>query len=360
MPNSEKYSKQNEAKVQQANAVILKRTLYAAGAGLVPVPIVDAAALLGVQMYMARDIADIYEVEFSEQRVKSLISALVGDIAAVSIFKIFPFLNAILGGVSGAVMGASVTYALGKVFLKHFEEGGTFLNFDPVKSEQFFKDNIKEGKRFVKNLRRKNKSSQKYDLENEDTSIDEVKLIEASTNDIKDENNGHSSSEDHLKSKIASLYEDIEGEPSNLIVDNENISFKVASTLEDIEAQQKEEHQTIAQEENISPSKETQIVEAKEENEKGVESSTQKTNSNKPSKSKGRLNDLKVIKGIGPKTSSVLSNAGINTIEDLANSSLEELKTILEQAGERFNLVSPNTWIAQAQKLINNNNAAEK
>ena len=53
---------------QEAHKITVRRTLYAAGAGLIPIPIVDAAAILGIQALMIRDIAHIYEVEFKEQR----------------------------------------------------------------------------------------------------------------------------------------------------------------------------------------------------------------------------------------------------------------------------------------------------
>ena len=32
----------------------------------------------------------------------------------------------------------AVTYAIGKVFIQHFESGGTFLDFDPEKVRDYF------------------------------------------------------------------------------------------------------------------------------------------------------------------------------------------------------------------------------
>jgi len=48
---------------KQADAITNRRTLYAAGVGLLPFPLIDVAALLGIQVVMIRDIAKIYEVE---------------------------------------------------------------------------------------------------------------------------------------------------------------------------------------------------------------------------------------------------------------------------------------------------------
>lgn len=140
---------------QETHKITVRRTLYAAGAGLIPIPIVDAAAILGVQALMIRDIAQVYEVEFREQKVKSLITALVGDVAAVGLFKIIPGLGSFFGGASAAAAGAAATYALGEVFARHFEQGGTLADFDPVKSKEFFQKEFEKGKEVVANFKRR-------------------------------------------------------------------------------------------------------------------------------------------------------------------------------------------------------------
>ena len=140
---------------EEAHKITVRRTLYAAGAGLIPISIVDAAAILGIQALMIRDIAQIYEVSFREQRVKSLITALVGDVAAVGLFKIVPGLGSFFGGASAAAAGAAATYALGEVFTQHFDQGGTLEDFDPIKSREFFKKEFERGKEVVANFKGK-------------------------------------------------------------------------------------------------------------------------------------------------------------------------------------------------------------
>jgi predicted flap endonuclease-1-like 5' DNA nuclease len=56
--------------------------------------------------------------------------------------------------------------------------------------------------------------------------------------------------------------------------------------------------------------------------------------------------DLKRIKGIGPKISGVLQAASINTFAQLAETDVERLKQILIEAGVR--LTDPGTWPQQA------------
>lgn len=56
--------------------------------------------------------------------------------------------------------------------------------------------------------------------------------------------------------------------------------------------------------------------------------------------------DLTLVEGIGPKTSSALQNAGINTYTQLAASDMDTLKGILNLAGVR--VAVSDTWAEQA------------
>ena len=61
-----------------------------------------------------------------------------------------------------------------------------------------------------------------------------------------------------------------------------------------------------------------------------------------------KLNDLKVVEGIGPKIEELLNNAGINTWVELANTSVDRIQSILDDAGSRYSLADPSTWPKQA------------
>lgn len=68
-----------------------------------------------------------------------------------------------------------------------------------------------------------------------------------------------------------------------------------------------------------------------------------------PSGKKVKDNDLKFIEGIGPKIEELLHNAGITTWAQLAATSADAVKEILEQAGSKFAMHDPTTWPKQAQ-----------
>jgi len=128
-----------------AKKIIRQRMLYAAGLGLIPIPIVDAAGILSNQVLMLRDIAKVYRIPFKDQAAKSLIGALVSSVGTASVIKALPGLGTIIGGAVISMTGIATTYALGKIFTLHFEQGGTLLDFDPVKSRKYFQQAYKEG-----------------------------------------------------------------------------------------------------------------------------------------------------------------------------------------------------------------------
>jgi large subunit ribosomal protein L27 len=62
-----------------------------------------------------------------------------------------------------------------------------------------------------------------------------------------------------------------------------------------------------------------------------------------------KLDDLKIIEGVGPKIETLLKEGGFNTWAELAEASAERLKEILDAAGPRYQMHDPATWPAQAK-----------
>ena len=61
-----------------------------------------------------------------------------------------------------------------------------------------------------------------------------------------------------------------------------------------------------------------------------------------------KKDDLKIVEGIGPKIEELFNSAGIYSFEDLANADIENLKSILDEGGTRFQMHDPGTWPDQA------------
>jgi uncharacterized protein (DUF697 family) len=143
-----------------ANSLIKNYVIAATGLGLVPIPVVDLGALMALQIKLVHGLASHYGVSFKENMVKSLVTSLVSGGGAVvgvmglsSLAKLVPVLGTLGGGASVAITGGAVTYAVGQVFAKHFESGGTLLNFDANKVREMFKRKVKEGEAVARDIK---------------------------------------------------------------------------------------------------------------------------------------------------------------------------------------------------------------
>jgi uncharacterized protein (DUF697 family) len=140
-------------KEQQAHKTIKKYMWGAVGAAaLIPLPVLDFLAVSGVQLKMVAAISKIYDVPFEANCGKAVIGSLVGSLvpgamscgAALSVLKATPLIN-VFGGAAMALISGATTWALGKVFIQHFESGGTFLDFNPDEVKEYFTAQFKEG-----------------------------------------------------------------------------------------------------------------------------------------------------------------------------------------------------------------------
>ncbi len=137
----------------RARSLTKNYILVSAGIGLVPLPLADLAGVMALQVKLVHGLAKVYEVPFKENVTKSLLASLlsgassvIGVMGLASLAKTIPVLGTLAGGGGVAVTAASVTFATGEVFTRHFESGGTLLDFDPHKMKALFKRELKNGK----------------------------------------------------------------------------------------------------------------------------------------------------------------------------------------------------------------------
>lgn len=152
----------------QAQAIVKNHVIGSMGISLVPIPLVDLVALSGIQIKMLHALARLYRVPFSENLGKSLIVSLVGGVmptstamTLASLAKAIPGLGTATGMISVSVLGGATTYAIGNVFMQHFESGGTLLDFDPKTMRDYFANKLREGKQVATNLRKKPETGDK-------------------------------------------------------------------------------------------------------------------------------------------------------------------------------------------------------
>jgi uncharacterized protein (DUF697 family) len=149
---------QTNIKVNKATNIVKKYMVGSMAVGLVPLPLVDFVALIGIQLKMLHRLANLYDIKFSKQKGKSLIASLLGGGIPVSLsgnvfslVKGVPFYGQVTGMVSMSVFSGASTYAIGKVFIQHFESGGTFLSFEPKKVTDYYEQQFEIGKSKIQN-----------------------------------------------------------------------------------------------------------------------------------------------------------------------------------------------------------------
>lgn len=145
---------------EKAQGIVRTHVAWSMGAGMIPLPILDFVAVTAVQLDMLRELAAAYDKDFSEAAGKSWISALGGTYLArlgAQAIKAIPGLGSVIGGVSMAVLSGASTFAVGQVFIRHFESGGDFFDFDADQFKDYFDQKFEEGKDFARKVREEEK-----------------------------------------------------------------------------------------------------------------------------------------------------------------------------------------------------------
>ncbi len=143
------------ARKKAADNIILNHTAWAAAVGVVPFVNVDMFAISALQLDMVRKLADVYGVDFEQNKGRATIISLFGSGMAgfsTRMVRWIPIIGLPLGGITMTVMAGTTTYATGDAFRRHFESGGSFLDIDFAKIQNFFKESFEKGRDIVENL----------------------------------------------------------------------------------------------------------------------------------------------------------------------------------------------------------------
>ncbi len=143
-----------------ANNIVKNHIIASMALGLVPVAVFDLAALTATQMSMLRSLSEHFDVDFEDGDIKPLLMSLVGGSLPVlgvlgfsSVIKLIPGVGTLVGSASLSMTAGAVTYAVGQVFIMHFQAGGTLQDFEPRQAREFFKREVAAGRAFVQTMR---------------------------------------------------------------------------------------------------------------------------------------------------------------------------------------------------------------
>lgn len=146
-----------EERKEKTDGIVKKHVYGSMGVGLAPIPIIDFVGVTGIQLDMLSKLAKFYGIPFKKDLAKNILSSLVGGIIPAglgmplsSLLKMVPIIGTTVGALGMPIAAGASTYAVGRVFVQHFESGGTFLSFDPSSVKEHFKEEFKTGQKVAK------------------------------------------------------------------------------------------------------------------------------------------------------------------------------------------------------------------
>jgi len=114
-----------------AEQTVKNWSTYAAVAGVIPVPVLDLAAIGGLQVKMISELCKIYELPYKKEAVQSLLGGLAGGTLTMlasgylseRLFRYIPYAGPVLSVVIQPGLAFVSTFALGRIFINKFESG---------------------------------------------------------------------------------------------------------------------------------------------------------------------------------------------------------------------------------------------
>ena len=127
----------------RARSLVRENAVMCAAVSFVPNPIANSLAITGVQLKMLSDLSKLYGVPFSQDLVRSLLTATAGGVINFILARnpvtrgvrdflmaTVPLIALPLRFLAGPAFIAGYTLVLGNSFIRHYEGGGSYLNFN--------------------------------------------------------------------------------------------------------------------------------------------------------------------------------------------------------------------------------------
>jgi len=143
----------HEARRCAVAETIKRNMLWSAGAGVLPVPMLELVAITTVELKLVKELADIYGAGYRKDLAKAAVLSLLGSLGSVTLgkmlalssLKAIPVLGHAVSVASIPALAAAITYAIGRIFAAHFETGGTLLDFDATRVRDYFRTEFANG-----------------------------------------------------------------------------------------------------------------------------------------------------------------------------------------------------------------------
>ena len=127
----------------RARAMVREYAVMCAAASFTPVPVLDSLAVTGVQLKMLADLSRHYRVPFSQNIARAMLTAVAGGLFNFLLARnpvtgalrhfvntALPWIALPLRLLTGPSLMAAYTLILGNAFIRHYEKGGDYLDFN--------------------------------------------------------------------------------------------------------------------------------------------------------------------------------------------------------------------------------------
>ena len=139
--------------------IIHTHVALAVGAGVIPVPFIDLAAVTAIQIDMLQELSRYYGQDLSRNQLKTFVTAVTGSSLArlgASVVKSIPGIGSLIGGFSMSVLSGASTFAVGEVAKQQLQ--GEFRGFDVNQARSAYDREFERGKEYAKNVEHENQN----------------------------------------------------------------------------------------------------------------------------------------------------------------------------------------------------------
>lgn len=132
------------ARIAGAREIAERGAAWAAAGGMIPLPALDLAAVIAVQINMVASLAQHYGVPFERARVRAVLLSVAGGLSSLGLgvgsgyvlSRVTPW-GMLLGLAVSSGVAAMATRLVGHAFIMHFETGGTAMTLEPARLKAF-------------------------------------------------------------------------------------------------------------------------------------------------------------------------------------------------------------------------------
>ncbi len=142
-----------------ADQTVTQWCQWASVAGFIPLQIVDMLSISAVQAKMVHSLCQIYGKDFEHEALSSILSGLIGGSVTGllsqslvgSLIRNIPVVGSTVSMLTLPVVSYATTYAVGAVFIRHFEKNLSMSELSLDEIQEFFIEQFKKGKALYKN-----------------------------------------------------------------------------------------------------------------------------------------------------------------------------------------------------------------